>query len=208
MNQKLLEAEALQESHIVPESLYDGRFSKTTQFMLPAIGVNVTNKLVFSFFENAFLSDIEYKHNHIRPIFMLFSIQDFKDINWVKVYSTLIKAKNFITEYDVGIKNGKYLLMMVFTVPKEFEKDYYNFRNGKYSLFSEEYKKKFPKYLDKEKKRVNIHWQIINKDSKLKEQIEKTFNVPNLLDDNDEIWELPRKEREFYRYKKKSTTDE
>lgn len=203
MNQKLLEAEVLQESYIIPESLYDGRFSKTSQFMIPAIGINVTHKLVFPYFENAFLADRGHKHNYTRPIFVLFSITSFKEENWINVYNALIRSKNFITEYDVGIQKNKYLLMLVFSVPEEYSQDYYNFRVGKYSHFSENYKKKFTEFLDKKKTKRNIHWQIINRDPVLKEQIETAFNVPNnLLDDKDEIWEKPRNEREFYRFKK------
>ena len=202
MNQKLKEVEVLQESHIIPDSLYDGKFNKTTQFMLPAISINVTQPLVFKFFENAFLADKEHKHNYERPIFMLFSISDYNDLNWKKVYSILIKSKNYITEYDVGIKDNKYLLMMVFSIPEEFEKDYYNFRIGRYSLFSEEYKKKFPEYLDGEKKKKNIHWRIINKSDDLREEIEKTFEVSEgYLLKADEIWDKPRREREYYRFK-------
>ena len=92
--------------------------------------------------------------------------------------------------------------MIVFQVPKEFEKDYNNFRLGRYSLFSEEYKKKFPEFLeiDKNKKKKNILWQIINKDEELVRKIAKDFNVSeDLL--KDEVWEIPRKEREFFRFK-------
>jgi hypothetical protein len=198
-----MKAEALQENYLIPKSLYDGKFSKTSQFMLPAISVNITHKLVFKFFENAFLADREHKHNYERPIFMLFSINDYKNLDWKRVYSKLIESPNFITEYDVGIKDNNYLLMLVFQVPEEFEKDYYNFRLGRYSLFSEKYKEKFPEYLDEKKEKKNIHWQIINKDSELRQKIIDTFNVSdNLLDKNDEIWDAPRKEREYFRFKK------
>jgi len=203
MNQQLLRAEAIQENYLVPNSLYDGKFSKTSQFMLPAIGVNVTHKSVFKFFQNAFLADREHKHNYERPIFMLFAIEDYNDLDWKRVYSALISSKNYITEYDIGAKDSKFLLMIVFNVPVEFEKDYYNFRLGRYSLFSKEYRSKFPEFLDKEKKKKNIHWQIINKDDELKQRIIDTFNVSeNLLDKDDEIWDAPRKEREYYRFKK------
>lgn len=203
MIQKLVKAEVLQEKYKVPDSIYDGKFTKTSQFMVPAIGINVTNPLVFRFFENAFLTDLGHKHNYERPIFMLFSIPDFNDINWKKVYNTLITSKNFITEYDIGVQNGKFLLMMVFSIPKEFEQDYYNFRAGKYSKFSKKYRENFPEFLDKTKKKKNIHWEIINKDPRLKEQIQKTFSLEDgVLTDEDEIWDAPRKEREYYRFKK------
>ncbi len=202
MNQKLIEAEALQENYLIPNSLYDGKYTKTSQFMTPAIDVNVSHKLVFKFFENAFLADRGHAHNYTRPIFLLFSIKDYKDLDWKRVYSILIQSPNYIAEYDVGIKSGKYLFMMVFSVPEEFKGDYLHFRNGKYSLFSDNYKKKFPKYLDKEKKKKNTHWQIINKDKDLKRQVIKDLTIKeDALGKEDEIWDMPRVEREFYRFK-------
>lgn len=202
MNQKLIKVEALQEGYKTPKSKYlDGESTKTTQFMLPSI-LNANNALFLKYFKNAYLTDREHKHNYDRPIFVLFSIKDYKEEDWKKVYFTLIKSKNYITEYDIGIQDNKFLLMIVFQVPKEFEKDYNNFRLGRYSLFSEEYKKKFPEFLeiDKNKKKKNILWQIINKDEELVRKIAKDFNVSeDLL--KDEVWEIPRKEREFFRFK-------
>mgnify|MGYP007023462510 CR=1 FL=1 len=134
---------------------------------------------------------------------MLFSVKNFSEINWKKLYNVLISSPNYLTEYDVGIKDGKYLIMIVFQVPIEFAKDYDNFRLGRYSLFSKKYKEKFPEFLDEKKEKKNIHWQIINKDPILRREVEKRFNVENgFLKDADEIWDTVRNEREFYRFKK------
>lgn len=203
MKQKLKEAEVLQNNYEIPNSDYDKRFTKTSQFMVPSIGVNLTSKLVFEYFENAFLTDREHEHNYTRPIFMLFSVKNFLEINWKKLYNVLISSPNYITEYDVGIKDGKHLIMMVFKVPEMFAKDYENFRASRYSLFSKIYKEKFPEFLDEKKEKKNIHWQIINKDFMLRRQIEKIFNLEkDTLKDADEIWDMVRKEREIYRFKK------
>jgi hypothetical protein len=196
-----MEVEALQENFIIPESLYDGKYSKTAQFMLPAIGINVLKPIIAKYFENAFLTDKEHKHNYTRPIFLLFSVKDYLELDWKRVYSRLLESKNFITEYDVGVQNNKYLIMLVFSVPSEYANDYLNFRLGRYSKFSEDYKKNFPEF--REGKR-NIYWQIVNKDEELRQKITKTFGVAeDLLNSNDEIWDEPRHKREFYRYKEK-----
>ncbi len=203
MKQKLKEVEVLQDDYNIPNSIYDKRFTKTAQFMVPAIGVNLLSKIVYEYFENAFLTDREHPHNYERPIFMLFSVKNFSEINWKKLYNVLISSPNYLTEYDVGIKDGKYLIMIVFQVPIEFAKDYDNFRLGRYSLFSKKYKEKFPEFLDEKKEKKNIHWQIINKDPILRREVEKRFNVENgFLKDADEIWDTVRNEREFYRFKK------
>lgn len=204
MKKKLLQAEVLQEKYDPPESIMDGSFTKTAQFMAPAIGLNIANRIVFSYFENCFLGDKEHSHNYTRPIFCLFSIENFEEYQWKKLYNTLIKAPNFLTEYDVGVKDDKYLLMLVFSVPEIYKEDYINFRNGRYSLFSGEYKKKFPKYIDEKKTKLNNHWQVINKDPILKRELEEDFMLSsNFLDDADEIWDAPRVDREYYRYKTK-----
>jgi hypothetical protein len=104
---------------------------------------------------------------------------------------------------------------VVFQINKEFESDYINFKLGRYSKFSEKYKKEFPEYINpKNKIKKNILWQIINKDEDLKREIEKTYNMAEGdLDKSDidrdgliysppakEIWDKPNKKREIYRY--------
>lgn len=212
--EKIIKAEVLQESYIMPNSDLDGVFSKTAQFMIPAIGINISKPIIFKYFVNAYLNDTKHEHNYKRPIFLLFSVKDFKESNWIRVYEQMIKSSNFITEYDVGIKDGEYLVMMVFKVPDQYENDYINFKLGRYSRFSEEYKKKFPKFLGSDKKKKNIHWQIIFKDEELKRKIEKEYNMDEGELDNptiakngaiisppaQEIWDKPNKKREVYRY--------
>ena len=44
MKQKLKEVEVLQDDYNIPNSIYDKRFTKTAQFMVPAIGVNLLSK--------------------------------------------------------------------------------------------------------------------------------------------------------------------
>lgn len=211
--ENIKQAEVLQETYQTPSSKYDGIYSKTAQFMIPAIGIKITNPLVFKYFVNAYLTDMNHEHNYTRPIFILFSIKDYKEKNWLMVYNKLITSKNFITEYDVGIKNNNFLLMMVFQVPEEFEQDYINFKIGRYSRFSEKYKQKFPEFLDDKKTKKNIHWQIINKDEDLKRDIEKDYGMdfgeldkPTIINKEifppaEEIWDKPDKKRENYNYK-------
>lgn len=210
--EKIEKAEVLQESYLTPESIYDGKFSKTAQFMVPSVGINLLNPLIFRFFVNAYLSDAEHKHDYTRPVFMLFAVASWKDKDWEKVYAKLIISPNYMAEYDIGVQNGKFLLMVVFQIPKEFETDYINFKLGRYSRFSEEYKKKFPEFIDTKNKKKNIHWQIIHRDEDLKRDIEKEYNMdygeldkPTIwrgetYPSAKEIWDKPDKKREVYRY--------
>ena len=142
---KTKKVEVLQEKYKTPDSEYDGVFSKTAQFMIPSIGITITNEKVFKYFKNAYLNDVNHEHNYERPIFLLFSIKDFRVKDWRTVYPILVKAKTFITEYDVGIQDNQFLVMLVFQVPEQYKDDYFKFKKGNYSSFSEKYKKEFPK---------------------------------------------------------------
>lgn len=191
----------VRECYVTPDSLYDGPYTKTTQFMLPAIGINIKSKLIFNFFVNTYIEDSGIRHNYKRPIFVLFAVTDFSTREWSKVYSTLVKTDNYIHDYDVGIKDEKKLVMMVFKVPDEFEQDYYHFKRGRYSQFSEAFKAKFPRYIGDGKE--SLLWQAINKAPELKRKIEDEFLLEEgQMDwpDATEIWDKPRKEREYYRY--------
>lgn len=197
--------EVMKEDYITPTSVYDGKYTKTTQFMLPAVGVNVKNRLIFSFFINAYLSDEDHEHEYDRPIFVLFSVKDFASRDWSRVYSALVKSSNYIMDYDCGKQDGKNLVMLVFSVPDEFENDYYHFKRGRYSRFSAKYKEKFPQFVgeDKENAKESILWQVITKAPALKRQLEEEFNLEDgQLDwpDTKEIWDKPNRNREYYRH--------
>lgn len=193
--------EMLKEDYVTPSSAFDGTYTKTTQFMLPVIGINWKNKLILSFFENAYFDDAGHEHRYERPIFALFKVADFASREWAKVYSALVKCNEYVNDYDIGQQGGKNLVMVVFKVPKEFGKDYNYFKHGMYSKFSETFKKKFPRYIgDKEE---SLIWGIMNKSAETKRKVEEEFCLAEgQLDwpDTEEIWDKPRKTREVYRY--------
>lgn len=213
MNKKLQLAEVLQEDYLTQKTEYDGNFTKTSQFMVPLVGIKLSHDLVFKYFVNSYLSDIEHPHEYERPIFILFSVTSFKEADWIKIYNSLIKSPNYLTEYDVGVQDGKFLFMMVFQIPEKYKDDYLNFRLGKYSLFSDEARLMFPKYINANTKKKSTHWQIINKDPELVWIVEQKFNMPygewfkpTIIDGvtypaPTEIWDKPNKKQEYYRHK-------
>lgn len=201
----------------VPVSIYDGKHTKTTQFMLQSVNVDITNRTVFKFFINAFLNDSGIEHNYDRAIFILLGCKDYRDKDWNKVFTSLALSKNYVGDYDCGIENGYNLVMVVFRVPEEFADDYYHFIRGRYSRFSPKYKEKFPRYIKdaNNREKESILWQIINKAPSLKRDLEREFNLnegeldlPTVIDGKvypkaEEVWDYPRKEREYYRYEKR-----
>jgi hypothetical protein len=198
--------------HLTPSSIYDGPYTKTTQFMLPAVNIDANNRVVFKYFVNAYLDDKKHNHSYIRPIFILFSIEDFEDREWKKLYKMLVLLTTYVGDYDCGMQGNKNLVMLVFSVPEKLEKDYYHFKRGKYSKFSVEYQKQFPRYLNDKQEKESILWQIINKSNSLKRDLEKEFKMKTGEFDRstiiegkeyppaEEIWDIPRKYREYYNY--------
>lgn len=201
--------EILKQEFLTPVSIYDGKYTKTTQFMLPSVGVNVKNKLIFKYFINSYLDDKGKVHDYERPVFVLFGVKDFNDKDWQKVYAALLRSPNYKGDYDCGIQDELNLVMLVFKVPDDFESDYYHFKRGRYSRFSDAYKEKFPRFIgdDDNKGKESIIWQVINRSPILRKQIEDEFNMPEGELDKatdgtfaKDIWDIPRKNREYYRY--------
>lgn len=211
----------LNSAYTTPPGLYDGDYTKTTQFMLASVSIDMKSRFIYKYFMNSYLDDKGHEHTYTRPIFVLMGVPDFNDKDWVKAYKQMVTSKDYIFDYDIGkqdrLDNLKKstavnLVMIVFQVPEEFAKDYYSFKKGKYSAFSQEYKNKFPRYISGDQGKESYMWKVINRSSKLKRELEEEFNMPfGELDKPtvihgvsyppaEDIWDIPRKKREYYRY--------
>lgn len=194
-----------QEHYDVPKSLYDGRYTKTTNFLLPAIDLNIRKKIISQFFVNAFLKDEEMPVQVNLPVFVLFKTVDLKNREWMGIYGYLQSKDEYVTDYNVGKDGFEHQIMFVFNVPQHYEDLYYKFKRGKYSEFPEEYKTKFPQYVKDEKGNVSesVIWGAMYKSSTLKALVEKEFCLePDILTYENEFWERPRPHRETFRYPK------
>lgn len=195
------------ENYKTKYSEYTKKYSKTSLFILPMLGFNLSQTYIIKFLNNAFIDDKGLEHNYVRPIFMLFNVPKVNDPNWLHFSKTLEKKEEFIYDYTVGYDNekGVTLIMYVFNTPLKYTKDYYNFKQGKYSKFSTDYKKLFPQYVKNNlgKEVESIAWGAINKSVGLKKRIKEEFNLDNyFVNSLEEIWDAPRKEEEYYRYNK------
>jgi hypothetical protein len=190
--------EYIREDYKVPESVFDKKKTKTTLFMLQTIFPN--NSLVASeYFVNAFIDDTKFKHDLKRCIFVLFKVEP-KNPRWL-LFANKVKSKlEFILEYFVGMQDGRHLMMMVFKVPERYTNEYDLFIEGRYSKFSEEYKKLFPQRTFNEKAQPgeSIIWQALYKSEELRKKFETYFNVE--FDPEDELWGKPEPKFEVYRY--------
>lgn len=200
-----------------------GKYNKCTSFLLPMIGFDLRNKYVTKYLSNLFVDDKGIEHDFLRPIFALFRIRNFKEKDWEELYKVIVSKKDLLVyDYFVGTdKDGYMLVMFVFQTSEAAKEDYYHFRAGRYSKFSEEYKAKFPKEVISNGKVVeSIIWGAMNKSSTLKDTIAKEFSIKDsngnvlnqldytqfrsFIDTLDEIWDSPKPEHELYRFKIKN----
>lgn len=196
--------ELLLETYSTPVSGYDGIYTKTTQFLLKGIKIDLRKLPLRNFFINAYINDKNYNHDYKTPVFLLFGVDEVRSADWFFTNKELCENPNYITDYEVGISiEGKSLIMFVFDFP--FVEDYYHFKAGRYSRFTDEYRKLFPKKIVGEngKEQESLIWGIIHKSLKVKNTIKEEFNLTDEdIKDIDEYWDIPRKEREVYNYGK------
>jgi hypothetical protein len=198
--------EMLREDYKVPESVFDRKRTKTSHFMMPSIFPS-NSILGTEYFVNAFVDDGGYEHRLDRVIFVLFKT-DARDPKWQMLNQRLRAKTEYILEYFCGLQDGKHLIMMVFRIPEKFINDYINFLDGKYSKFSEEYKKLFPRHAYNERNQPieSTIWRVIHKSEDLKKELEKFFTVDTKgthqtkFGPDDELWGIPEPKYEVYRY--------
>lgn len=194
-------SQLIEEHYIVPKSVFDRGRTKTTHFMLNSVFPNSTLTTT-EYFVNAFLDDGEYKHTIERPIFVLFKIKD-GDTTWTKLHQRLRTKSEYVLEYSCGTQNGRNLLMMVFQVPDKWKFEYTTFLLGKYSKFSNEYKKLFGRYTTNEKAQPieSTIWRVIHKNEDLRKELIAYFGDDVVFDDEDELWGIAEPKFEVYRWK-------
>jgi hypothetical protein len=195
----------IEENYIVPESVFDGKMTKTSHFMLNALFPKTSTLTSTEYFINAFLHDEGFgSHMLPRPVFILFKVKP-KDNKWTIIASKLRNKEEFLIEYFCGTQNGSNLIMMVFQVPDKWAKEYINFKAGKYSKFSEEYKKLFNRYTHDEKAQPieSIIWRVVHKAPELRKQLQDWIGrSPNdyVFTEEDELWGIPTPKYEHYRH--------
>jgi len=217
--------EIIQEKWKPHESSFNGKYNKTSLFLLNMIELNIRERLVAKYFVNAYLDDKEYEHDLVRPLFVLFKVTDVFSREWIE-FTKVIRykeplAKHLILDYNVGKEDKADLIMFVFRIPDRWKEDYYHFKAGRYSKFSEIYKKLFPKDVKGSDGKLteSIVWGAMYKSANLKNMVAKKLTpcdnkgvildevgykeIRSILDKVDEIWDAPRRDEEYYRYKTK-----
>lgn len=109
--------------------------NRTYIYIFPMLGLaNNIEKKDFKYFKGIFLKD-EHRKNEENKLYLLLKFSG--DRNYPKFEEKLRNLPDYIDSYDPD----KYHTMFVFEVPSQYKKEFKLFCEGKYSQFSESYKK-------------------------------------------------------------------
>lgn len=194
------------EDFIDKTSKFNGKYNKTTLFLLPMLGLSLRNANILKYLKNSYIDDRGLEHDYKKPIFLLFNVNSLHDQIFKKFQEALRKKQEYVYDYYIGTNNGRHLLMYVFESPEKYRADYNHFKAGRYSQFSKEYRELFPQYVQNAlgKDVESIAWGAINKSKGLKEKIMTDFELDkSFVEELEELWDSPKRDEEYYRYNKK-----
>lgn len=197
-------ADLLKEDYVVPESVFDKKRTKTTHFLLNTVFPN-SSLTAIEFFVNAFLTDEGFSHCIPRAIFVLFKA-DSNDPKWEAVLKRLRSKNEYILDYFVGIEEDIPLRMVIFQIPEKHANEYVCFRKGRYSKFTEEYKKTFARYAHNERGNPveSVIWRVVYKSPELRKELQNWIGNEEgdyHFTEEDELWGIPTAKYEHYRHK-------
>ena len=152
------------------------KYNKTVHFLLPMLGLQLG---YFSTLVNCYISDKNRPDIDNYHLFLLYKYKDDK----------IRGIEGFRTEYRTD--DGH---MYVFRIHPDFEEDYLKFILGKYSEFSEGYKKQINRLLPKPVPNQNV-FKVIMKTPEAKKVIEERIGQSI---GNQEVMSIPNMDEEIY----------
>lgn len=171
--------------------------NKTYTYILPSLGTNV------KYFKNlsaCFIGDVEHPKKK-NKIFLLYRMN--------KTWSD--ELHEWLTDmylYDHHYKVLEDYVMYVYNLPEGYEKNYFLFRDGKYSEFNNEYKKQILKFHGTEasRKSLDVVKKVLYRSEELYQQMEEALSTPELnsyvkIPRDQEISSIPDKKKEYFALK-------
>jgi len=158
--------------------------TRSTTYILPLLG---NNRADFPSDSHTFLGDVnreEFKNK------ILLLIKKRTDPWFVQNLESLILKEEYETSYDC---NNNYL-MLVYNIPEKYKDNYFKFKEGKYSLFDDEYKRKVLSFHN-----LGTHsaiGKVLYRDITLYKEWEKVLGVP--IPRTQEIGNMPNLKEEYY----------
>lgn len=173
------------------------RYNKSKTYLLPLlydlIGMDVR---FFNHIDNVYIFDDLNKYQNCIYIEHDFS---FKDPNFTAYEHKITKSQYFVNLIDINNQ-----VLYIFKFPEEYMNEYNNLIVGKYSQFGNDAKKLILEFFTKVYQ-GNLNAvdfllktkQILFKDKRLKEKIEKDLNV--ILSDEAELADIIMKQNETFK---------
>jgi len=169
----------------------DVDLTRSTTYILPMLGKKISD---FPTDLNCFLGDtnkVELKDK----IFLI--VKNQSDPWFVANIESLCLKDNFIESYEC---NNNYT-MFVFDVPEEYKSEYFKFKEGKYSLFDDTYKRKVLNFHN-----LGTHstvGKVLYRDITLYKEWEKNLGVD--IPRTQEIGNMPNPKQEYYNEEEMNT---
>lgn len=161
----------------------------TTIFLLPVTGHQRKDLLKHGFIE-AYLDDKNHEPHYRNAVYLLFKPEDMESLQ--SFIDKEYRLRNDILEdYDYS---GGYVVV-VYKIPQKYIDDYKLFLEGKYSKFSEQYKRLFPEMAETTNKAgdkemmYTVPYLVFVKGKPIKEYWENKLGVK--LDKDMEYWSVP-----------------
>lgn len=174
-------------------SVYTTIETKTKQFILPCLDFNREYFLYDTFLENAYIkiADLNLDLSSIKcPLALLYR---YSESELFKSFETrIIKHPYFRHRVDINI----YEVLYIFDI-NSFKNDVDKFIKGKYSTLSNKLKSSIISFHGYTQ--TGTMYQILNKDSKLRQQMELQFNVP--ISANSELYSIPELDEETFKFR-------
>lgn len=174
--------------------IIEDRKTDTTIFLMPVLGIN-KDKMEEHIFIDAFLDDISKEPHYENSIYILFKPSDVDQFQeWLEVEKE--RYPEIVDDYDYA---GGYVVI-VYKFPAELVPDMQLVLEGKYSLTSMNFKKRFSqvkKIITESGLRrdaPSLQWMVFKKASSVREEWEKELDIT--LSPDDEVWGKPNMERE------------
>jgi len=159
--------------------------TKATSFILPMLGKSIY--FYKPYLINCYVGDRKFcKYDH--HIFVFLKVDESKEYEIIR--DELKALKNFEFEYSPTWGT----MMFVFSIPKDYFKDFMHFKDGKYSKFSEKLKEEVIRLNNVN--RSSVIFGAFSKSEKLREAWEKDLNCS--LPKDAEVLSVPNLDHEIY----------
>jgi hypothetical protein len=143
---------------------------------------------------NCYLDDNLNNFGHENCLHLLFNYKNLRLSKFNDFLDELTAHSLYVDLYDT---QGPGDVMVVFKIPDEYLTILKQFKEGKYSEFSKEYKHGFFSKNEKDGSTTE-QWKILHKHEDIRKKIEKSTNEK--IPESWEVWSIPIPQEEIYMY--------